>query len=122
MAQRNVRQLMRHHCRKLRFVVRRFDYAAIDKYISAGQGKRIDGLVVHAMKFKWVLHATRRKFGRQAHPELCKVGVHFGSIAQRQLLRGVQRGLLAQLNVLLRGEHVPSGLELRALRCGVRQE
>ena len=42
------------------------------------------------------------------------------------LLPGVHgrqlRGLLAQLNVLLRGEHVPSGLELRALRCGVRQE
>jgi hypothetical protein len=74
------------------------------------------------MKFEWILHAAGGKFGSQAHPELREVCVYFGSIAHRQLLRGVKRGFLAKLNVLLRREHVPAGLELRALRFGVRRK
>src|SRR6266478_3744016 len=57
-AQRDVRQLMRHHCGELRFIIRGFDRAAVYEHISARQRKSIDGFVVHAMKFERILHTA----------------------------------------------------------------
>jgi hypothetical protein len=67
------------------------------------------------MELEWILHAAGREFGGQPRPELRQIGIHSRRVAERQLLFSVSRRALSDLNVLLRGEHVPSRLELRAL-------
>ena len=60
MPQGDMRKLVRHDSRQLRFVVGHLDGSAINENVSSGQGERVDGLVVHAMKFKGILHSIGR--------------------------------------------------------------
>jgi hypothetical protein len=116
-----VRQFVRQYRCELPLIVRCFDCSAIDEHKSAGQCKGVHGLVIHAMKFKWILHTTGREFGSQPRPQLREVRIYLGSVARRQLFGGIERGLLPHLNILLRREHVPSGLQLCALRPSTRR-
>ena len=120
--QRHVRKLVRHHSGKLRFIVGHLDRSAIDKNVSAGQGKGIDGLVIHTMKFEGVLHAASRELFDQPHSQLRQIGIDSGRMAKRQLFFCIRGSLLAQLDVLLRREHVPSRPKHGALRGGRRRE
>ena len=70
MAQRNVRKFMRHHRSELRFIVGYLDGSAVDEHITAGQGKRVDGLVIHAMKFERIRYSASRELGCHPHSEL----------------------------------------------------
>ena len=81
--QSDVRQFVRHYASKLRLIVSGLDRAAVHKHVSAGQGKRVDGLVIHAMKFERVLHSARWQLLRQARAQLCQVSIHFWRIARR---------------------------------------
>ncbi len=123
MPQSDVRQLMRHHCRELCFIVRGFDCAAVYEHISAGQRKSIDGFIVHAMKFEWILHAARGQLLRQARAQLCQVSIHLRRVAKRQLLFRIGGGSLAEGNVVLWRKPVPAWLKGSSLpRCAGNQK
>jgi len=115
-----MRNLMRHHACELRFVVGGLDRAAIDEHVAAGQGKRINGLVVNTMKLKRVLHAAGGKFCRQSQTKLRQVSVYLGVIAEWQLPLGVRCGAFAQVDILLGRKHIPARFELGSLRTGLR--
>jgi hypothetical protein len=123
MTERHVREFVRHNRGKLCFVVRHFDSTAIDENIAAGQRKRVDGLIVDAVKFERVLHSSRGKFRGQSRPELGQVSIHFGIIAKRQLPLRIGSRPFSDFDVLLRRKHVPARLELCPLspRFGHRQ-
>ena len=116
MAESHVRQLMCHHSRELCLIVRGFDRAAVHKHKSAGQGKGVDGFVIHAMKFERVLYPTRGQLLRQTHANLCQVSIDLRCVAKRQLLFSIGGGSFAEVYVLLRGELVPARPELCPLR------
>ena len=113
---------MGHHARKLRLIVRGFDRSAIYKHISARQGKRIDGFVVHAMKFEGVLHSTRGQLLRQPRAQLCQVSIDSWGIAKRQLLFRIGGSSLAEGDVVLGRKLVPARFELRPLRRRTRNQ
>ena len=117
-----MRKLMGHDGRKLRFVVGHFDGPAVDEHISTRQGKRVDSLIVHAVKCEGILHSACWELGREPHSQFRQIGVHFGRIAKRQLSLRIHRRSFAHLDVLLRGKHIPSGLQRRALGGGSRRQ
>src|SRR5260370_22904531 len=116
MSESDVRQLVCHHCSELRLIVRSFDRAAIYEHITGGQRECIDGLVIHAMKFEWILHSASRQLLHQTGPKLCQISIHPWSIAERQLLLSVRGRPLAKAYIFLWRKLVPSWLERRALR------
>src|SRR5579859_4504385 len=122
MAQRHMGNFMSHHARKLRFVVRHLNGSAIDENISARQRERIDGLVVYAMEFEGILHSIRRQLGDEPHSQLRKISIDFGVIAKWQLFPSIRGRSLADFDVLLRSEHVPSGFQGGTLGRGKWRE
>src|SRR5438874_3600267 len=83
-ALRHVRQLVGHHRRELRLVIRHFDRAPVDEYKSPRQRERIDFFTIYAMKFPGILHTVGWKFGNELEAELRQVCVYLRVIAERQ--------------------------------------
>ncbi len=115
-AQGHVREFVRHHGRQLRFVVGRLDHPAVYEHVSARQSERVDGFVIYTVEFERILHPARGELCDKLEPELCKVRVHFRIVAERQVPLRVQGGPLPELDILLRREHVPAGLQRGTLR------
>ena len=122
MAKRDVRQLVRHHACKLCLVVSGFDRSTVHKHVAAGQSKRVDGFVIHAMKFERILHSASRQLLRQARAQLCQVGIDFWRVAKRQLLFRIRRCSLAESYIVLGRKFVPACLELCPLRRSARNQ
>src|SRR6266849_4285908 len=122
MAESDVRQLVRHHSRELRLIVRGFDRAAVHKHVSSRQSKSIDGFVIHAVKFERILHAARGQLLRQPRAQFCQVSIDLRRVAKRQLLLSTRGSPLAKGYVILRRKPVPARFELSPLRRRVRNQ
>jgi hypothetical protein len=112
---RHVRQFVGHHRRKLRFIIRSFNGAAVDEYKSSRKGKGIDSLIVHTMELPGIIHPTGVEMLNEAMAEFGEIGIHLGIVAHGHFLFDFLRGFAAQFNVLLRREGVDAGFDLSPL-------
>jgi hypothetical protein len=117
--QRHVRNLVRHHAGHLGFRLRLLDHAAIEEHRSAGQGERVDLLLVHDVER--VAEPAVAVLGRdrlhQPATHVLDVVVHALVVQQRELFLDLVRRFLAKLHIVLDRVGVPRRDDLR-LRGG----
>src|SRR5215469_14822348 len=107
-----MRKLMGHHGGKLCFVVSGLDRASVYENKATREGKRVDGLVVNAMKLPGIGEAGGVQMLHETFSDFREISIHSRIIAHRHRPLDLIGRLAAQLNVLLGSEGIDSRLEL----------
>ena len=108
--ERDVRDLVRDHARDLAFIPRVLDDAAVEVDVAARKCERVDVRCVHDPEAVLELRAARVR--RELLSDAIDVVLHARIAQDGELAFGLNGGLLADLHVLLRAEHVPPGIDL----------
>ena len=123
-AQHHVAHLVRHHARDFALVMRRFDHPAVEEHRPAGQGERVDLLLVDDAEGVAELGMLILR-GNDADQTLTDAGdvlVDRRIVEQRQLFLYLRRGFLSELHIVGRLVFVGRGDDMGLRRRGAERD